>query len=53
MTFLAGNGADVDGILWDSVFNGFYTDNMDDCDDGEPLAWTGATEICDGIDNTV
>ena len=23
----------------------------DDCDDGEPAAWTGRPEICDGIDN--
>jgi hypothetical protein len=23
----------------------------DDCDDGEPLAWTGAAEVCDGVDN--
>jgi hypothetical protein len=24
---------------------------FDDCDDGEPLAWTGNTEVCDGADN--
>ncbi|MBN2801303.1 MAG: hypothetical protein JXX28_19335 [Deltaproteobacteria bacterium] len=23
----------------------------DDCDDAEPLAWTGAAEVCDGVDN--
>ncbi|MEZ4240124.1 MAG: MopE-related protein [Myxococcota bacterium] len=23
----------------------------DDCDDGEPLAWSGAPEACDGVDN--
>ncbi len=23
----------------------------DDCDDAEPLAWTGRTEVCDGVDN--
>ncbi|MFZ5477591.1 MAG: putative metal-binding motif-containing protein [Myxococcota bacterium] len=23
----------------------------DDCDDGEPLAWTGNAEVCDGVDN--
>ncbi len=28
-----------------------YVDNADDCDDGEALAWTGATELCDGADN--
>ena len=24
---------------------------MDDCNDNEPLAWTGADELCDGVDN--
>ena len=28
-----------------------YVDNMDDCNDVEALAWTGATDVCDGIDN--
>ena len=28
-----------------------YIDNTDDCDDGEPLAWNGALEVCDGVDN--
>ena len=28
-----------------------YVDNSDDCDDTEPLAWTGASEVCDGADN--
>ena len=28
-----------------------YVSNSDDCDDNEPLAWTGATEACDGVDN--
>ncbi|MCB9758593.1 MAG: hypothetical protein H6739_02010 [Alphaproteobacteria bacterium] len=28
-----------------------YADNADDCDDGEPLAWTGAAESCDEVDN--
>ena len=28
-----------------------YVGNTDDCDDTEPLAWTGATELCDGADN--
>ncbi len=28
-----------------------YVGNTDDCDDGEPLAYTGATELCDGVDN--
>ncbi len=29
-----------------------YVDNTEDCDDHEPLAWSGATETCaDGVDN--
>ncbi len=28
-----------------------YVDNTDDCNDAEALAWTGATETCDGADN--
>lgn len=29
-----------------------WVSNNDDCDDGESLAWTGATEVCeDGADN--
>jgi predicted outer membrane repeat protein len=28
-----------------------YAVDSDDCDDTEPAAWTGAPEICDGIDN--
>ena len=28
-----------------------YVDNTDDCNDSEPLAWTGAIDTCDGIDN--
>ena len=28
-----------------------YVENTDDCDDTEPLAWTGAAEVCDGVDN--
>ena len=28
-----------------------YVDNEDDCDDTEELAWTGATEVADGVDN--
>ena len=30
-----------------------YIDNTDDCDDGEPLAWNGALEVCDGVTTTV
>jgi hypothetical protein len=28
-----------------------YVSNAEDCDDDEPLAWTGAAEGCDGVDN--
>jgi len=28
-----------------------FVANLDDCDDNEPLAWTGADEVCDGADN--
>ena len=28
-----------------------YVSNADDCNDTEALAWTGATEVCDGVDN--
>ncbi|HMV65582.1 MAG TPA: putative metal-binding motif-containing protein [Myxococcota bacterium] len=28
-----------------------YTDNDDDCNDADPLAWTGNPEVCDGVDN--
>ncbi|MEZ4317650.1 MAG: MopE-related protein [Myxococcota bacterium] len=28
-----------------------YVDNPGDCNDQQPLAWGGAEEICDGVDN--
>ncbi len=28
-----------------------HVQNANDCDDAEPLAWMGADEVCDGIDN--
>ncbi len=28
-----------------------FVENSDDCDDDEALAWTGADELCDGVDN--
>ena len=28
-----------------------WVTNADDCDDSEPLAYDGATEVCDGVDN--
>ncbi len=28
-----------------------HVGNADDCDDGEPAAYSGADEICDGVDN--
>ena len=51
MTLYSGNGGDGAGVLWDEPFFDLYVGNADDCDDGEPLAWTGATEVCDGVDN--
>ncbi len=30
---------------------GLYVENADDCNDLEPLAYTGAVETCDGVDN--
>ncbi len=28
-----------------------YVNNANDCNDAEPLAWTSAPEVCDGVDN--
>jgi len=28
-----------------------YVGNNDDCNDGEPLAWSNAPEVCDDVDN--
>ena len=28
-----------------------YISQGGDCNDSEPLAWTGAQEVCDGVDN--
>ena len=28
-----------------------YVSNANDCNDSEPLAWTSAPEVCDGVDN--
>lgn len=28
-----------------------FADAADDCDDGDPLTYTGAQELCDGVDN--
>jgi phosphatidylglycerophosphate synthase len=35
----------------DCVIPDGYVSNADDCNDAEPLAWSGATEVCDGVDN--
>ena len=45
--------SDSDGIgdacEMDNDGDGFF--GLDDCDDNEPATYTGATEVCDGIDN--
>ena len=49
--------ADGDGygsastVQYDCYQPSNFVDNNDDCDDSEPLAWTGNTEACDGVDN--
>ena len=47
--------ADGDGVADNMIMScdqpSGYVANMDDCNDSEALAWTGATEICDGVDN--
>ena len=51
VTLFAANGADGDGTVFDATLTAMYVSNMDDCNDAEALAWTGATEVCDGVDN--
>ncbi len=48
--------ADGDGYGSDTTTLGCtrpagYADNNADCDDTEALAWTGAPEVCDSVDN--
>jgi hypothetical protein len=51
--------ADNDGDGWGDPDNARgacsqpdgHVDNDGDCDDDEPLAWTGADEVCDEVDN--
>lgn len=45
-----GHGNPADTTEGCSALQG-YTSTSDDCNDSEPLAWTGALESCDGIDN--
>jgi hypothetical protein len=45
-----GHGLPSDPTLACGVQPGF-ADTADDCNDLEPLAWVGAEEVCDGVDN--
>ncbi|MBN2798535.1 MAG: putative metal-binding motif-containing protein [Deltaproteobacteria bacterium] len=45
-----GFGATSSGLRQCSAPAG-YTSLSGDCDDGAPLAWSGAAELCDGVDN--
>jgi hypothetical protein len=46
-----GYGSEAGGVLACEAPSGFVS-NTGDCDDTEPLAWTGAEEVCgDGVDN--
>lgn len=53
--FVDGDGdghGDPDAPLLDCGQPAGAARSADDCDDGEPLAWTGADEVCgDGVDN--
>ncbi|MEQ1565444.1 MAG: MopE-related protein [Myxococcota bacterium] len=55
LTFYSDQDRDGHGVAGDTVEACYAPDGYaatdDDCDDGEPLAWTGATEVCDGVDN--
>ena len=42
---------DPSGIGMDSGVTGLQTDICDDCNDGDPRAYPGAAEVCDGADN--
>ena len=55
LTFYADNDSDgygtPNGTTMDCSAPEGYVSNADDCNDAEPLAWTGADEYCDGVDN--
>ena len=47
-----GDGYGVsDYILTQCLQPNNYVRNNSDCDDTEPLAWSGAVEVCDNVDN--
>ena len=55
-TFYQDNDGDGYGnasVTQDSCENSLsgYVTNLNDCNDAEALAWTGASESCDGVDN--
>ncbi|MCB9682682.1 MAG: hypothetical protein H6733_14550 [Alphaproteobacteria bacterium] len=54
-TFYADADGDGHGVPGDTVTGCYVPDGYsrldDDCDPDEPAAWTGAPEVCDGIDN--
>ncbi|MEQ1503054.1 MAG: MopE-related protein [Myxococcota bacterium] len=55
VVFYADADGDGHGVPGDTTTACFapegYAGLSDDCDDAEPLAWTGAAESCDGVDN--
>ena len=46
-----GDDGVADNIMMNCDQPSGYVDNDGDCNDAEPLAWTGAAEVCDGVDN--
>ncbi len=42
---------DPSDVIYGSTCPSGRVDNDDDCDDSDPAKWSGATDICDGIDN--
>jgi hypothetical protein len=45
-----GYGDPARGVLRCFIVSGIVP-NDDDCNDAQPLAWTGKQEVCDGVDN--
>jgi hypothetical protein len=55
LTFYRDDDGDGYGVPGDTTEGCYapqgFAGNDEDCDDTEPLAWGGAEELCDGIDN--